>query len=46
MMKMPESAIRRMWTGNTWNLGVLVIGGRCSKVNVSLPTTRAPTLIR
>src|SRR5262249_37250459 len=48
MMLMPLSAITSMCTGKTSKAGVpgLTIGGRNSKVSVSLPTTRAPLLIR
>src|SRR6266700_4008166 len=30
-----------MCTGKTWKVGLVTIGGRCSKVSVSSPTTRA-----
>src|SRR5882762_5463142 len=35
-----------MCTGKTWKVGLVTTGGRCSKVSVSSPTTRAPFLIR
>ena len=47
MMKMPESAITRMWTGNTCVFpSATAMGGRFSNVKVSSPTTRAPLPMR